>query len=343
MGKNVPDLKELSANQQRVYIDTTQVYEAMQGAVKKAGEYKGGMHWKKSKGKEYLFRTLDRHGRGKSLGPRSEATEKILEDFRRGKEDAKERLSSLRDRLKEQARFCKAAGIQRVPTVVAKILGILEKRGVMGRGLIVVGTNALYAYEAAAGVAFDVSITTTEDMDILWDTRSRLMLAADDEPDNIGLLDILKKADSSFSLVQAGSFRAANKKGYLVDLIKPMPESIWKPVSRSIGGPDDLQAADVRNIDWLISAPKFSRVVIGRDGHPAEMVVPDPRAFAAHKLWLSTQDDRNAVKKQRDRTQALAVAELVKRYLPQHRFAISALRMFPKDVVAAALKTIKDQ
>jgi hypothetical protein len=31
--------------------------------------YKGGMHWKKSNGKEYLFKTIDRNGNGKSLGP----------------------------------------------------------------------------------------------------------------------------------------------------------------------------------------------------------------------------------------------------------------------------------
>ena len=36
------------------------------------------MHWKKSKSREYLFRSRDRFGYGKSLGPRSPETEKIL-------------------------------------------------------------------------------------------------------------------------------------------------------------------------------------------------------------------------------------------------------------------------
>jgi hypothetical protein len=77
---------------------------------------------------------------------------------------------------------------------------------------------------------------------------------------------------------------------------------------------------------WLISSPKFSQVVIGEDGYPASLVVPDPRAFALHKLWLSEQSDREPVK-------GLAVAQLIIQYLPQYQFNTSELRMFPKDVV----------
>ena len=45
--------------------------------------------------------------------------------------------------------------------------------------MIVVGTHALYAYEAGAGVRFDSSVMETTDVDILWEARSRLTLAAD--------------------------------------------------------------------------------------------------------------------------------------------------------------------
>ncbi len=61
--------KEMSDNQRRVYIDTAQLYEAFMAAYHKSRAYRGGMHWKKAKGREYLFRSRDRYGYGKSLGP----------------------------------------------------------------------------------------------------------------------------------------------------------------------------------------------------------------------------------------------------------------------------------
>ena len=82
--------------------------------------------------------------------------------------------------------------------------------------------------------------------------------------------------------------------------------------------------------------------VIGDDGFSAAMSVPDPRAFALHKLWLSKQVRREAVKKQRDHDQALSVANLIVKYLPQYKFKASELRMFPKALLAEAEKNMSD-
>mgnify|MGYP001816748273 CR=1 FL=1 len=79
------------------------------------------MHWKKAKGKQYLFRSLDRYGYGKSLGARSEETEKIYQDFHSKKKQIADRLKALKEKLKEQARFCRAARIARVPRIVTAI------------------------------------------------------------------------------------------------------------------------------------------------------------------------------------------------------------------------------
>jgi hypothetical protein len=321
--------KEMSDNQRRVYIDTAQLYEAFMAAYHKSRAYRGGMHWKKAKGREYLFRSRDRYGYGKSLGPRSPETEKILEEFRKNKQQLKERLESLKDRLKEQARFCKAALIQRVPRLAADTFRLLDQQKLLGRNVLIVGTNALYAYEAAAGAFVDSSITATGDLDILWDVRARLTLVADDDIVQTGLLDILRKADRSFELSGPRSFRAINRDGYMVDLIKSETKHMLVQERTQMGGPDDLTAAEIRNLHWLISSPKIYQVVIGEDGFPAAMSAPDPRAFALHKLWLSKQENREAVKKQRDRDQAVAVANLVVKYLPQYKFKAAELRMFP--------------
>ena len=144
--------KEMTDNQRRIFIDTIQLHEAFVSAFNKNLSYRGGMHWKKSKGREYLFRSRDRFGYGKSLGPRTLQTEKILAEFQHSKQREKERLSALKDRLKEQSRFCKAALIQRVPRIVSGILRLLDQQNILGRNLIVIGTNAMYAYEAFASV-----------------------------------------------------------------------------------------------------------------------------------------------------------------------------------------------
>jgi hypothetical protein len=275
--------KEMADNQRRVFIDTVQLYQAFMDTFQKSRSYTGGMHWKKSKGREYLFKTRDRYGYGKSLGVRSVKTEKILDDFRQAKKDLKERMAVSKERLKEQARFCKAAMIQRVPRIVTNILRLLDQQNLLGKNIIVVGTNALYAYEASAGIFFDSPIMATRDMDILWDIRPKLTLAADDKAEPGGLLSILRKSDRSFELSGSHPFQAVNRDGYMVDLIKAEPKRLLIKERRRMGGPGDLEAVELRNLQWLLSSPKFSQVVIGDDGYLSAMTVPDPRAFALHK------------------------------------------------------------
>jgi hypothetical protein len=57
---------------------------------------------------------------------------------------------------------------------------------------------------------------------------------------------------------------------------------------------------------------------------------------------LSEQPDRDSIKKKRDRHQGIAAAYLVSRYLPQHKFTASELRMFPKHVLDAARAEISN-
>jgi hypothetical protein len=332
--------KEMSDNQRRVYLDAVQLHEAYISAFQKNRSYRGGMHWKKAKGRQYLFKTRDRYGYGESLGPRSAETEKILAEFQKAKKEAKNRLASIKARLKEQSRFCKAAMIQRAPRIVTGVLRILEQQNLLGRNILVIGTNALYAYEAAAGVFLDRPLTSTRDMDILWDVRPKLTLFLEDETNSKDLLDFLRKADRSFEPVAPGSFRAVNRDGYMVDLIKPESKTLANNDPVRMGGPGDLKAAEIRNLHWLISSRKFSQVIIGDDGYPVSMVVPDPRAFSIHKVWLSEQTDREPVKKKRDNDQGLAIALLVIKYMPQYRFELSELRMFPREVVQKVKKKI---
>ncbi len=327
---------EMNNDQRRIGIDTAQLHEAYMHTFIKSRAYRGGMHWKKAKGKEYLFRSLDRYGYGKSLGPRSKDTESIYAEFHRKKKQVRSGLKLLKDRLKEQARFCKAARIARTPRMVTAILRLLEQHQLLGRHLQIIGTNALYAYEARAGVFLDRGLLATRDMDMLWDIRPKLRLFVMDEVNNKGLIDILKKADRSFDLLGKKSFRAVNQSGYMVDLVKPEPRSVLEQENQRMGSADDFAAAEIKNLQWLVSAPKFKQIVIGEDGYPATMVVPEPHAFAVHKLWLSKQIDRDPVKKKRDRSQALSICKLILQYLPEFQFKPEELRMFPRVIIDEA-------
>lgn len=336
-----PPWYEMTADQRRIHIDTAQLHSAYVDASHKNRSYRGGMHWKTTKGRQYLFRSMDRQGYGKSLGVRSPETEAIFRDFHENKKRIKESIHELQNRLRDQARFCKAARIARVPRVVGSILRLFEAKKLLGSGFQVIGTNALYAYEASAGIFFESGLMATRDVDILWDTRSKLQLHSRVKAEPGGLLAILQEADPSFELVRKRSFRAMNKKGYMVDLLKPEPRPPHLLEKRQMGASGDLTAAEIQNLQWLVSSPKLTQCVIGDDGYPALMVAPDPRAFALHKLWLSRQDDREPIKRRRDKEQALAVCRLVLHYLPHLQFSPAELRMFPKTVVTAAAEAIE--
>ncbi|MBF0201053.1 MAG: nucleotidyltransferase domain-containing protein [Desulfamplus sp.] len=290
-------------------------------------------NWKKAKGKQYLFRSRGGYGAGKSLGPRSPETEHIYQKFHQNGTAAKTQFKNIKRKILECARYCKAAKINRVPDIVTKILRELDQRKLLGDHLLILGTNALYAYEAAAGVRFDSGLIATMDVDILWDVRKRLMLAIKEDGDPGDFIDVLCKADKTFRIFQKQRFCVVNKDGYMVDLLKAMPSKMTVKERDRIGGEDDLMAVEVMNLSWLLSSPKFEQVVIGNDGIPARMVVPDPRAFALHKFWVSRRDDREPAKKNRDAIQALAVAKLVIDRLPQLKFNEDQLRMFPPGLV----------
>lgn len=90
---------------------------------------------------------------------------------------------------------------------------------------------------------------------------------------------------------------------------------------------DDLVAAEVPGLQWLLNAPKLNAIAIDEDGWPVPFRASDPRAFALHKAWLSQLLDREPLKKPRDLAQAKAVAGAVREYLPYLSFdeALSSL------------------
>jgi hypothetical protein len=323
--------REFQENQQHTLDRAVQAYQAQLEALQASRPLKGGMHWKKIKGREYLYKYRDRFGHGASLGPRSPATEELFAEFGRRRREVAARLDARRRQLAEAARFCRAALIHRLPEPVTRILRRLTPEDLANTPLMVIDTHALHAFEFAAGVFID----TPRESPLFSGAAQGLTLAAAAPVSPDTFLRLLRRADRSYENLPGDGLAAVNQQGFRVRLLRPpAARSPHRVIVRDASGL--TVPAESGDLPALIGAPKFSQVVIGRRGDPVTMVVPDPRALALHKLWLSQQEDRDPVKRTRDRCQAAALAELILRYLPQYHFFSTELQLFPPEVARLA-------
>jgi len=322
--------QEFRKNQLRTLNRAVEAYKAYREAVQASRPLKGGMHWKKVKGREYLYKYRDRYGQGSSLGPRSPHTERLWAEFGHQRREMTALLAARRQQLAEAARFCRAALIHRIPEPVTRILRYLPPGDLANAPLLVIDTHALHALEFAAGVFIEVPKSS-----LFWSGSHRLTLAAPAPIDPEAFLGLLRRADRSFQALPGDGLAAVNPQGFRVRLLRPpAARSPHRRMARD--APGVTVPAESGDLAALLGAPKFSQVVIGRRGDPVTMVVPDPRALALHKLWLSQQEDRTPAQKTRDRAQAMALAELILRYLPQYYFFSAELQRFPAEVARLA-------
>jgi len=331
--------QEINNDQRREKVNSDQRFAAWREAKARVESYRGSLVWQEVKGEQYLVRSYyDASGnrRQKSEGRRSPETEKRKADWERARQEAKQRFESMREVMIRQSAINRAVKLGRVPLVGARIMRALDETGLLGNGIRVVGTNAIYAYEAVAGVMVDAEITTTLDIDLLLDARASLRIAAREDVAEAALIDLLRKVDKSFERTSQ-AFRAVNSEGYLVDLIKPQRDPPWMDERVKIGdAADELAAVPIDGLAWHESAPPFEAIAIDEKGGPVRIVTSDPRVFAAHKLWMSRKSDRDPTKRRRDAAQAQAVAQIVARYLVHLPFDGDAMRMLPRELFEEA-------
>ncbi len=329
------EFQELNGDQRREAVNTQQRYAAYREAAERHDGHRGSMVWKEINGRDYLVRSLyGKSGvrRQTSLGPRSKQTEQIKLEYERGRSEAQDRLKNLKAVIARQAAINRAIGLGRVPLIGAKIIRALDQAGMLGSGIRILGTNAIYAYEAAAGVRIDPSLTATDDIDLLFDSRRRLTFIASEDVSQPSLLHLLQKIDRGFHR-SSRKFQAANADGYLVELIKPLRNPPWQKEKEQIGvDAEDLRAAEIEGLAWHESAPPFEAIAIDERGEPCRIVTTDPRVWAAHKLWLSKRPDREPIKRRNDEAQARTIGRLVANYMPNLPYVADELRMLPKAV-----------
>lgn len=305
----------LTDTQTRTSTDARQYYDVLRIAEAKLAEYPGWLFWKKyPNGREYLVHALDRTGRGTTRGSRSGENEEYYESFKTAQDDAKLRVKMAREKVQEFARFCKAARINRFPRAATSVVRAFANAG-LEKNFLVAGTHALYAYESLADVQFLAQVLETADLDLLWDADEPLEIvmkgdAAAVSPED-GALGILKGIDKTYTRNEERTFQAINASGFVVDFLRPL-----HPTEPPLIGKDDrLNPIAITGLDWLLEGV-MDVVAIDHEGIPMNLRVPDPRIFAAHKLWLSQRPDRKPGKRDRDASQAAALAQLLRERTP---------------------------
>jgi hypothetical protein len=286
-------MREISATTARQYIDAVATFEALEEAQEEAAHVRGGMYWHAgpvaTPQAKYLVRTTPA-GAETSLGARTTETEAIYERFMKRKRESAERVAGLIAALEQHQRLNRALRVGRVDPLVVALLSRLASTQ-LSPHFRVVGTHALYAYEATAAVRLDSDTLATRDMDLLWDTRKRILFSTQLAKVDSSMLGLLKKVDSSFRIRKGQKYTAVNKDGFEVDII--------------------------RRSDVLLDSPGFSAVIVATNGTMARMNTVHPATFVAFKRWMAKQPDREALKRRRDVLQADAVQELLDKYLPQ--------------------------
>jgi len=312
---------ETSAAIARQYIDAVSVFEALEEAQEEAAQVRGGMYWHAgpaaSPESKYLVRTTPA-GAETSLGPRSPETEAIYERFTQRKRDSAERVSGLKAALAQHQRLNRALRVGRVDPLVVALLARLASTQ-LSPHFRVVGTHALYAYEATAGVRLDADTLATRDMDLLWDTRKRILFSTQLAKVDSSMLGVLKKVDSTFRIRKSQKYTAVNKDGFEVDIIRrERAGDDPHPIKLSDEDEDeDFWVVQARRANVLLDAPGFSAVIVASNGSMARMNTVHPATFVAFKRWMAAQPDREALKRRRDLLQADAVQVLLDQYLPQ--------------------------
>lgn len=310
---------EISATIARQYIDAVATFEALEEAQQEAAQVRGGMYWHagppSSPESKYLVRTTPA-GAETSLGPRTPENEAIFERFTRRKRESTERVSGLKAALEQHQRLNRALRVGRVDPLVVALLGRLASTQ-LSPHFRVVGTHALYAYEAAAGVRLDSDTLATRDMDLLWDTRKRILFSTQLAKVDSSMLGVLKKVDSTFRIRQSRKYTAVNKDGFEVDIIRRERAGDDPHPIKLSDEDEDFWVVQARRANVLLDSPGFSAVIVATNGTMARMNTVHPATFVAFKRWMANQTGREALKRRRDALQADVVQTLLDKYLPQ--------------------------
>lgn len=293
-----------SDEQARTLVNLEQAYRAWMEAEWRLAEMPYDLRRKDVSGRSYLYEIHDRSGNGRSLGPWSPEHEARFKAYREDKKATQARRDGARERLAETARVARALRTPLLASEAGDILRTADRQRLLGDYLLVVGTNAMPAYNIEAGGFIQGAPDETQDFDLAW--------SAEAQPDEQVIWKMLKTVDPTFTVNMERPFQARNAKAYEVEVLAA-PSRMGALAKR-----DRPRPVPLHEQEWLLKGRPVDHVVVCRDGSPARIVAPDPRWFALQKLWMSGQAKRNPLKRGKDRLQATALLDVVHVAMPQY-------------------------
>lgn len=312
-------LVPFSDEQARALVNLEQRYQVWMDAERTLARLPYDLRRKTVGERDYLYEITGRDGNGRSLGPWSDENAARFERYRQEKADAKVRIQGSRQSLDESGRLCRALRLPTLANDAGPILREADRRRLLDGRLLVVGTNAMAAYNLEAGGFIRAAPEETDDFDLTWASR-------DPDPEGPTIWQLLKAVDSTFTVNTERPFQARNAKAYEVELL------VAPSRAATLYRTDQPRPAALPEQEWLLEGRPVDRVVICRDGSPARIVCPDPRWFALQKLWMSGQAKRNPLKRGKDLKQGLALLNATSVAMPQYPLDAEFAARLPADL-----------
>ena len=303
---------ELTPAQTRQYIDAEATLRALRDTQKAALDVRGSMFWREMNGQRYLVRVASR-GSQTSLGRHTAELEAIYQRFMERKANIEERLTRLKAAMTQHQRSNRALRLGRAPRVLVDTLNRLEQAG-LGGHFCVVGTHALYAFEAACGVRVQDDATATQDIDLLLDTRKYLSFVTTMDRLDTSLLSVFKKVDKTFELREDQRYTAVNADGFEIDVVRRTAKDGDPHPLRVSKYEEDFWAVQISTGSNLLDGGHFEQAVVATSGHMAMVRAPAPASFIRVKQQLSKLRTRDPLKARKDALQAQIVSQLMQDY-----------------------------
>lgn len=306
--------------QTRTLVNLRQRYEVWRDAERALRALPYDLRRKRIGDYEYFYEIHDRSGNGTSLGRWDETAARRLHAYRAEKAALKERRRLARGATEESARLGRASRVPMLASEAGPILREADCRGLLDGDLLAVGTNALlaYSYEAVARLELP---TETEDFDLAW--------AGKEPASGTPVWDMLKAVDPTFTVNTERTFQARNAAAYEVELL------VAPSRAGARGRLDKPHPIPLPEQEWLLLGRPVDHVAACRDATAARIVVPDPRWFALHKLWLSEKPSRDPFKRRKDRQQGLGVLDTVAEAMPHYPLDAGFEQEIPQELAAA--------
>ncbi len=336
-------ITEYNTSQRKQYINTKQLYERY---IEKKNayylNYNVSIFWKKTGSREYLTKKSSSQGRVTSLGVKSEETIKIYEDFLQHKQALKDDLASLKEKLEKARKLNKIELLTRVPVALVEIFQKINELGLNNK-MILIGTNALYAYESYCGVFIEDEQLATDDIDLLNKQNKEFSVVFNEVLPKGELTQLLRLIDKSFEQDSKVPYRFRNKQGVLLEVLTPVQSKDAFRNDKENRNFSDLLELTMDGMQWLENSRIFKSMVVSESGKPAIIPTIHPLEFAVYKNWLSTQPNRNILKKQRDYQQSQLVTQLILEYMVNIDIPkeLEKMKHFKKEVVDAYKKEVK--